>query len=51
VGTPDLPVLFLTARGAEADRLAGFELGADDYVVKLVVVIVLTVVGRCSSPP
>lgn len=45
VGTPDLPVLFLTARGAEADRLAGFELGADDYVVKLVVVIVLTVVG------
>ena len=27
--TPDLPVLFLTARGAEADRLAGFELGAD----------------------
>ncbi|MGI9031743.1 MAG: response regulator transcription factor [Ilumatobacteraceae bacterium] len=32
--TPDLPVLFLTARGAEADRLAGFDLGADDYVVK-----------------
>ncbi len=30
----ELPVLFLTARGAEADRLAGFELGADDYVVK-----------------
>ncbi len=31
---PDLPVLFLTARGAEADRLAGFDVGADDYVVK-----------------
>ena len=28
------PVLFLTARDAIADRLRGFELGADDYVVK-----------------
>lgn len=28
------PVLFLTARGALADRLAGFEAGAIDYVVK-----------------
>ena len=27
-------VLFLTARGGLEDRLAGFELGADDYVVK-----------------
>ena len=30
----DLPVIFLTARDAGADRLAGFEAGADDYVVK-----------------
>src|SRR5690606_2246228 len=30
----DLPVIFLTARDAEADRVLGLELGADDYVVK-----------------
>ncbi len=30
----DLPVLLLTARAAEGDRLRGFEAGADDYVVK-----------------
>jgi len=29
-----LPVLLLTARAAELDRLNGFEAGADDYVVK-----------------
>jgi two-component system alkaline phosphatase synthesis response regulator PhoP len=28
------PVLLLTARGAEADRVRGFRLGADDYVTK-----------------
>ena len=28
------PVIMLTARGEEADRVAGLELGADDYVVK-----------------
>src|SRR3954464_4176527 len=28
------PVLFLTARDAVADRLAGFSAGGDDYVVK-----------------
>jgi two-component system, OmpR family, phosphate regulon response regulator PhoB len=32
--TRDLPVLMLTAREEEADRLAGFEAGADDYMVK-----------------
>jgi two-component system alkaline phosphatase synthesis response regulator PhoP len=32
--TKALPVVFLTARGEEFDRLLGFELGADDYVVK-----------------
>ena len=30
----DIPVLMLTARGAEYDRLDGFDAGADDYVVK-----------------
>jgi DNA-binding response OmpR family regulator len=32
--TSDTPVIVLTARGAEGDRLLGFDLGADDYVVK-----------------
>ncbi|RNF86379.1 two-component system response regulator CreB [Montanilutibacter psychrotolerans] len=30
----DLPVIFLTAQNAEADRLLGLEIGADDYVGK-----------------
>ena len=30
----DLPVLFLTARDSIADRVAGLDLGADDYLVK-----------------
>ncbi|HWD74859.1 MAG TPA: response regulator transcription factor [Solirubrobacteraceae bacterium] len=30
----DLPIIFLTARDAIEDRLGGFELGADDYLVK-----------------
>ena len=30
----DMPVLILTARGEEADKVQGFRLGADDYVVK-----------------
>jgi two-component system, OmpR family, response regulator VicR len=30
----DVPIILLTARGAEADRIAGLELHADDYVVK-----------------
>jgi phosphate regulon transcriptional regulator PhoB len=29
-----LPVIFLTAKGEEVDRVLGLELGADDYVVK-----------------
>ena len=29
-----LPVIFLTARDAEIDRVVGLEMGADDYVVK-----------------
>lgn len=30
----DVPVIFLTARNDEVDRIQGFELGADDYIVK-----------------
>lgn len=30
----DVPIVVLTARGEEADRVTGLELGADDYVVK-----------------
>ncbi len=33
-GTSQLPVILLTARGDEADRVRGLEAGADDYVVK-----------------
>jgi two-component system phosphate regulon response regulator PhoB len=32
--TAEIPVVMLTARSAEADRITGFELGADDYVPK-----------------
>jgi DNA-binding response OmpR family regulator len=32
--TRKIPVLMLTARGEEVDRIVGLELGADDYVVK-----------------
>lgn len=31
---PTLPVIILTARGSESDRVKGLKLGADDYVVK-----------------
>ncbi len=31
---PDLPIILLSARGEEYDRINGFEIGADDYVVK-----------------
>ena len=31
---PKLPVIFLTARTEESDRILGFELGADDYISK-----------------
>lgn len=32
--TRKIPLLMLTARGEEVDRIVGLELGADDYVVK-----------------
>jgi DNA-binding response OmpR family regulator len=30
----EVPIIMLTARGQEIDRIGGFEMGADDYVVK-----------------
>jgi DNA-binding response OmpR family regulator len=33
-GSADVPILILTARDEEADRVIGLELGADDYVTK-----------------
>src|SRR5262245_5453022 len=32
--TSAVPIVMLTARGEEADRIVGLELGADDYLVK-----------------
>lgn len=32
--TLDLPIIMLTARGDDADRIVGLEMGADDYVTK-----------------
>jgi two-component system response regulator ResD len=32
--TPDLPIIMLTALGEAEDRIAGLEVGADDYVTK-----------------
>ena len=33
-GPPTIPIVMLTARGEESDRIVGLELGADDYLVK-----------------
>jgi DNA-binding response OmpR family regulator len=33
-GTADLPIIIVTARAEESDRIAGLEIGADDYVTK-----------------
>lgn len=32
--TSQIPIIFLTAKGTEADEVLGLELGADDYIVK-----------------
>ena len=32
--TRDIPILMCTAKGGEIDRVVGFEVGADDYIVK-----------------
>jgi DNA-binding response OmpR family regulator len=51
----DVPVIMLTARGEEADRIVGLELGADDYVTKPfspreLTARVRTVLRRSSEP-
>ena len=33
-GLSTVPIIFLTARASEMDRVAGLELGADDYITK-----------------
>ena len=52
----DTPIIMLTARKTEADRIAGLEMGADDYVVKPfsaqeLVSRVRAVLRRVSQPP
>jgi two-component system catabolic regulation response regulator CreB len=52
---PALPVIFLTARSGEIDRVVGLELGADDYVAKPfspreLVARVRTVLRRAQRP-
>ena len=55
-GRSELPVIMLTARGEEADRIVGLELGADDYVTKPfspreLVARVRSVLRRILAPP
>jgi len=52
----EVPVILLTARGEESDRIIGLELGADDYVVKPfspreLVTRVKTILRRASRAP
>jgi two-component system response regulator ResD len=51
-----VPIIMLTARGEEADRIVGLEVGADDYVTKPfspreLAARVRTVLRRTSPPP
>ena len=51
-----VPIIMLTARGEETDRVVGLELGADDYVVKPfsareVVARIRTVLRRAAAAP
>jgi DNA-binding response OmpR family regulator len=57
---PQVPIIFLSAKAEERDRLVGFELGADDFIVKPfsireVIARVRAVARRCnamrSDPP
>lgn len=52
----DLPVILLTARSEETDRIVGLEMGADDYVVKPfspreLVARIKTILRRAASTP
>ena len=54
--TSQLPILMLTAKGEEIDRIVGLELGADDYIVKPfspreVVARIKAVLRRASEQP
>ena len=54
--TSSIPVLFLTARDGEVDRILGLELGGDDYVTKPfspreIVARVRAILRRSQSPP
>ena len=33
-GTANLPIIMVTARGDEGDRIVGLDIGADDYIAK-----------------
>ena len=50
------PIVFMTARTSEADRIRGLEIGADDYITKPfspreLVARVKAVLRRCEAPP
>lgn len=52
----NLPIIFLTAKGEEVDRILGLEIGADDYVVKPfspreLVARIRAVLRRLDRPP
>jgi two-component system alkaline phosphatase synthesis response regulator PhoP len=54
--TSDIPILMLTARVEETDKLIGLEIGADDYVIKPfspreVVARVKVILRRSAAPP
>lgn len=54
--TRHLPIVMLTAKGEEADMVAGLELGADDYITKpfsprVLIARVRAVLRRKSEPP
>jgi DNA-binding response OmpR family regulator len=54
--TSDLPIVMLSAKGEEADIVAGLELGADDYITKpfsprVVIARVRSVLRRRIQPP
>lgn len=53
---PEVPILMLTARGAPDDRVAGFEMGVDDYLAKPfdpreLALRIRTILRRAAPPP